>query len=173
MEGIQISQVLSESELKDIVTVDAPDGTFAQLRRIFRQQIKPEQAGAVWVDQVDDDNNLVGDPIAIHPERAVWLLKDFFKMKHWKRIVTPAEAGERRGSVMTESYCYVGKSECGCIQAICIDHGNKQTAEDLAEFIEMGLMVERVTVDYGKNNFMKDCDQCRRPEQSELFSALQ
>lgn len=70
---------------------------------------------------------------------------------------------------MADSFCYVGKAPCGCIQAICLDRGNKQTATDVAEFIEMGLTVERVTVDYGKANFMKDCDKCREPKQVEMF----
>lgn len=42
------------------------------------------------------------------------------------------------------TYAYVGRAECGCIQAMTVDRGDHDTGQSVAEMIENGLTVDRV-----------------------------
>lgn len=52
-----------------------------------------------------------------------------------------------------EEYAYIGRAKCGCVVAAAVDEGDRATAKDVAEFIEAGLTVERVTVRYVRENW--------------------
>lgn len=69
-------------------------------------------------------------------------------------------------------YSYIGRLPCGCVVAVTVDYGDKDTATDVAEFIKDGLTVERVTHDYVRENFVTE-DHCPhyavKPKQQPLF----
>jgi len=50
--------------------------------------------------------------------------------------------------------CYIGRAECGCVLAVTVDDGEtpKETAKFVAEMIERGHAVERVTVGWVRTN---------------------
>ena len=54
-----------------------------------------------------------------------------------------------------EGMSYIGRAECGCIVACCVDNPfhKKDTAEALSDFIKDGLTIERVTVQFVRENF--------------------
>ena len=55
------------------------------------------------------------------------------------------------------SYSYIGcRRDCGCIIAAVVDMGDTDTAKDVAGFIRDGLVVERVTSQYVRDN-MRHC----------------
>jgi len=55
--------------------------------------------------------------------------------------------------------CYIGRKVCGCIVAATVIDGRepKQLAKDVAEFIEDGLAIEKVDVEYVRLNFQAGC----------------
>jgi len=58
-----------------------------------------------------------------------------------------------------EKFCYVGRDKCGCIVFAVADMPGheKSTAEDVAEAIADGYIVERVTAQYTRDNFGCKC----------------
>lgn len=44
-----------------------------------------------------------------------------------------------------ETHVYIGRAKCGCCRAFRCDDGDKATGEFVAEMIESGLTIERIT----------------------------
>ena len=71
---------------------------------------------------------------------------------------------------MTESYSYIGRRSCGCIMAAVVDTGDKFTATSVADFIKSGLVIERVTSQYVRDNLSHCPHGNPVPVQSELLA---
>lgn len=63
-------------------------------------------------------------------------------------------------------HSYIGRASCGCVLAATVDEGDKRTAEAVAEFISDGLTIERVTHDYVRANFGRNCPICNPQQQA-------
>lgn len=65
---------------------------------------------------------------------------------------------------------YIGKKSCGCIVAACVDDGRfpEETKRNLKEFIDDGLIIERVTVGYVNDHGFLKCAE-HNVKQLELF----
>jgi hypothetical protein len=61
------------------------------------------------------------------------------------------------------THAYVGRRKCGCMCGAVADiPGNEdETASEVAEFIKCGLLVDRVTIEDVRENYAKDCEECR------------
>lgn len=52
-----------------------------------------------------------------------------------------------------ETHAYIGRMrDCGCFVAATVDSGDKRTADNVAEFIEDGLIIERVPMQFVRDN---------------------
>lgn len=51
---------------------------------------------------------------------------------------------------------YVGRKVCGCVCAAIVDDPahKKEVAEDIADWIKSGLTIDRVSVEYVRENFV-------------------
>jgi len=67
-------------------------------------------------------------------------------------------------------YSYIGRAACGCVLAATVDEADQRTAEAVSEFIIDGLTIERVTHDYVRANFGRNCPICNppKPEQNAM-----
>lgn len=66
-----------------------------------------------------------------------------------------------------ETMCYIGMKPCGCIAAIILDKGDykKTIGETLKLWVNDGLKVGRVTVEFVQANFVgDDCPHEMRQE---------
>lgn len=59
---------------------------------------------------------------------------------------------------MTEDMAYIARKSCGCIVAAAVDmpEHRKHVAKEIAKWIKDGLILERVTCQYVRDN-MKKC----------------
>lgn len=55
------------------------------------------------------------------------------------------------------THSYIGRKSCGCVVAARVDTGDKDTANDVADFIKSGLSIERVTHEVACNLLTFDC----------------
>lgn len=66
---------------------------------------------------------------------------------------------------MSEGMAYIARRECGCIMAAVVDNPARrnETAEFVAELIQDGLAVERVTVEVVRAGFQcpEHARQCK------------
>lgn len=71
-------------------------------------------------------------------------------------------------------HSYIGRRKCGCVIAITVDFGDKDTSVQVARFIADGLTVERVTREAARG-LLIDIDDCPhrepKPVQQSLFTA--
>ena len=60
---------------------------------------------------------------------------------------------------MEKKYAYIGKRPCGCIAAatLVMDDRLEDTANDVADFIKEGLIIERVEIQQDKPVRIQDC----------------
>lgn len=58
---------------------------------------------------------------------------------------------------MPDDYAYVGISPCGCAPAVALDDGSNDLAKDIAEWIEMGRTIERMSVEDARARWTTDC----------------
>lgn len=54
--------------------------------------------------------------------------------------------GKRGGRMSDHTHAYIGIKPCGCVVAVTVDDGGKYVAKDVAEFIESGLIIQRVLI---------------------------
>ena len=94
VETLWITQIDEEEQLRDIVRIEGPRGTFSRLQRMPAAE-DPGQAvpGNCLIDLLDDQDDLVGDPVTVSPQQARWLLQDFFGMPEevWSKVVVVKE----------------------------------------------------------------------------------
>ncbi len=57
-----------------------------------------------------------------------------------------------------ENMCYIGRKSCGCIELAVVDNPEhkEKTAKEIAKAIKWGLKIERVSVQYVRDN-MRHC----------------
>lgn len=57
---------------------------------------------------------------------------------------------------------YIGRAPCGCIRFACVDEPvhAKDNAKEIAKLIRDGWTVERVTVQFVRDNWGPGCEQC-------------
>lgn len=46
---------------------------------------------------------------------------------------------------MNIGFVYVGRKDCGCVGAVCVDQRNRLTGNLVGQMISEGLIIERVT----------------------------
>ena len=58
---------------------------------------------------------------------------------------------------------YIGRSPCGCITFATVDmpEHKRTVAKEVAQAMRDGLTIERVTVQFVRENWGPGCDQCR------------
>ena len=68
------------------------------------------------------------------------------------------------------THAYIGRKECGCVVAAVVDDPKykKDTAQSVAEFLEGGLTIERVTLDETRE-LLKVCKHRQDEQQQELL----
>lgn len=68
------------------------------------------------------------------------------------------------------THCYIGVLKCGCTVAATVDNPErkKQVAEDVAEFLEAGYVIERVTIAQAR----KRLGPCRCKEDPKQMALL-
>jgi hypothetical protein len=76
--------------------------------------------------------------------------------------MTPPVFGQplpKSGPISTRdaTHAYAARAECGCVEAITVDTSDARTAKAVGEFIRDGLAVERVTIEYARENFGHRC----------------
>jgi len=61
-----------------------------------------------------------------------------------------------------EIFCYAGFAKCGCLVAGTVDSPqNKQVGQDVKEFIESGLTIERMELSRWKEFKLGHTDACK------------
>ena len=65
-------------------------------------------------------------------------------------------------------YCYIGRKACGCYVAAAVDRPEyaKETAKNLADWVKVGMTVERHPIAFVRENVM-GCD-CAKKQMSLL-----
>jgi hypothetical protein len=88
-ETLWITQIDREEQLRDVVRIDGPRGTFSHLQRMDVDRPGQVVPGNCLIDLLDEVGDLVGDPITVTPETARRLLRDFFGMPEavWNEVV--------------------------------------------------------------------------------------
>ena len=68
---------------------------------------------------------------------------------------------------MSDTMCYIGVKPCGCVPAIAVDGPECRDGlgQDIAEWIDSGLTIERVLLTEGQKRF----GRCRCGESIDLF----
>lgn len=49
------------------------------------------------------------------------------------------------------THCYTARKECGCVVAVTVDTGDKETAKNVGEWIRDGLTIHRQTIEEFRN----------------------
>ncbi|MFA5379393.1 MAG: hypothetical protein WC455_26790 [Dehalococcoidia bacterium] len=77
---LQFTQVKNEHELKDIGKLETTED-YERITRVVKPLPQSSAKYSVWIDRMSEDgSSLLGDPITVSPDQALYLLKDFFKM---------------------------------------------------------------------------------------------
>ncbi len=67
---------------------------------------------------------------------------------------------------MSDGFSYIGRADCGCIRAACVDNeivGKKDVAKAIAKMVRDGLVVSRVTIEEVRSDpTWKGCGKCER-----------
>ncbi len=61
--------------------------------------------------------------------------------------------------------CYIGRKSCGCVVAATVDEPQyrEDVAKDIADWLRSGLTIERVTVEYARQNLNFSCPHKQQP----------
>ena len=64
----------------------------------------------------------------------------------------------------TEIPAYIGRAECGCVVAAIVDDGtdSQMVSENVASFIKNGMIIERKTVGFVRENWGHKCGKNER-----------
>lgn len=65
------------------------------------------------------------------------------------------------------THVYIARLNCGCCMAVCNDHGDKHTANAVAQFIREGAYVERIEWDKYKNDVSNEPTFMKCPHQKQ------
>ena len=59
---------------------------------------------------------------------------------------------------------YIARAKCNCIKMAIADNPKRleEIANELADCIKDGLIIERVSMDYVKKNFTLECAECKK-----------
>jgi hypothetical protein len=68
-------------------------------------------------------------------------------MKDQDLTASPAGSPPREDGA---THCYIGRKNCGCWVAACVDRRNKETSKSVSGFISEGLIVDRAPIDQAR-----------------------
>ena len=89
MSVIKITQVIDDSNLNEIVTLETDNDIWERLHRIFPNHNNQTESLQVWVDLLSDDGaDIIDDPVSMSASQGRWFLKDFCHRpkKEWVKI---------------------------------------------------------------------------------------